>query len=153
MIFLIMIGAGILSNFFSASGLPQMLTRTVAVLQVNRVWILIACLGIFGILGCFVDSMPLIVLLTPIFLPIIDLLGYDRIWFGVLMVMLMQLGLLTPPVGMCCYVMAGVAKDTPLSTIFKGTAPFLIGITVAIAIVIAFPVLSTWLPSFMQYGG
>ena len=153
MIFLIMIGAGILSNFFSASGLPQMLTRTVATLEVNRVWILIACLGIFGILGCFVDSMPLIVLLTPIFLPIVDLLGYDRIWFGVLMVMLMQLGLLTPPVGMCCYVMAGVAKDTPLSTIFRGTAPFLIGITIAIAIVIAFPALSTWLPSFMQYGG
>ena len=153
MIFLIMIGAGILSNFFSSSGLPQMLTRSVAAAQVNRVWILIACLGIFGILGCFVDSMPLIVLLTPIFLPIMDLLGYDRIWFGVLMVMLMQLGLLTPPVGMCCYVMAGVAKDTPLSTIFRGTAPFLIGIVVAILIVISFPILSTWLPSFMQYGG
>ena len=152
MIFLIMIGANILANFFSSSGLPQMLTRTVAAAEISRVWILIACLGIFGILGCFVDSLPLIVLLTPIFLPIIDLLGYNRIWFGVLMVMLMELGLLTPPVGMCCYVMAGVAKDTPLSTIFKGTAPFIVGIVVAIAVVIAFPVLSTWLPSFMRYG-
>ena len=152
MIFLIMIGANILANFFSSSGLPQLLTRSVAEAEISRVWILIACLGIFGVLGCFVDSLPLIVLLTPIFLPIIDLLGYDRIWFGVLMVMLMELGLLTPPVGMCCYVMAGVAKDTPLSTIFKGTAPFIVGIVVAIAVVIAFPILSQWLPSFMRYG-
>ena len=152
MIFLIMIGSNILGNFFAATGMSQALTDYCTSAQVDRIWILLACLGIYAILGCFVDSLPLIVLLTPIFLPIMDVLGYDRIWFGVLMVMLMQLGLLTPPVGLCCYVMAGVAKDTPLSTIFKGTAPFLVGITVAIVIVMMFPSLSTWLPSIMRYG-
>jgi tripartite ATP-independent transporter DctM subunit len=152
MIFLIMIGANILANFFSATGLPQAMSSFGATAPIGRFWILLLCLGIYAILGCFIDSLPLIILLTPIFLPVIDTLGYDRIWFGVLMVMLMELGLLTPPVGMCCYVMAGIAKDTPLTTIFKGTAPFIVGIIVAIIIVIAFPILSTWLPSFMRYG-
>jgi TRAP-type C4-dicarboxylate transport system permease large subunit len=123
-----------------------------ATADVNRWIILLSCLFIYAVLGCFVDSLPLIVLLTPIFLPVVEVLGFDRVWFGVLMVMLMELGLMTPPVGMCCYVMAGVAKDTPLSTIFKGTAPFLVGIFVAIVIVMLFPSLSTWLPSIMRYG-
>jgi TRAP-type C4-dicarboxylate transport system permease large subunit len=115
---------------------------------------------IYAILGCFVDSLPLIVLLTPIFLPIVRNLQFSfggfganpdgvTVWFGVLMVMLMELGLMTPPVGMCCYVMSGVAKDTPLTTIFKGTAPFLGGIIVAICVVIFLPTLATWLPGLM----
>ena len=100
-------------------------------------------------LGCFVDSLPLIVLLVPIFLPIVTGLGFDKIWFGVLMVMIMQLGLITPPVGMCCYVMAGVAKKTPLQRIFKGTAPFIVALVIAVAIVMAVEPLSTWLPGVM----
>ncbi|NLB29061.1 MAG: TRAP transporter large permease [Clostridiales bacterium] len=153
MIFLIMIGANILGNFFSATGLPQAISNFATTADLPGMVILLMCLGVYAILGCFVDSLPLIVLLTPIFYPVVEILGYSTIWFGVLMVMLMQLGLMTPPVGMCCYVMAGVAKDTPLSTIFKGTAPFIIGSVVAIAIVIFFPILSTWLPSVMRYGG
>ena len=157
MIFLIMIGANILGNFFNATGLPQAAANYAATANIGPIWVLLACLMIYAILGCFVDSLPLIVLLTPIFLPIIRNLdlsyvsGGDRVtvWFGVLMVMLMEFGLMTPPVGMCCYVMSGVAKDTPLTTIFKGTAPFLIGIAVAILIVISVPALSTWLPSLM----
>jgi tripartite ATP-independent transporter DctM subunit len=152
MIFIIMIGANIFGNFLSATGLPQAMSAFCINAQVDRFWILLACLGIYAILGCFVDSLPLIVLLTPIFMPVVDVLGYDRIWFGVLMVMLMQLGLLTPPVGMCCYVMAGITKDTPLPVIFKGTVPFIVGIAVAIVIVMMFPGLSTWLPSIMRYG-
>ena len=81
-------------------------------------------------------------------------LGFDAMWFGVLMVMLMELGLMTPPVGMCCYVMAGITKGTTsLQEIFKGTAPFLIGIAVAIIIVMLCPGLATWLPSLMQGNG
>jgi TRAP-type C4-dicarboxylate transport system permease large subunit len=126
--------------------------------------ILIVLLGIYAVLGCFIDSLPLIVLLTPIFLPAVQSIApglgfvgetaiFDvTVWFGVLMVMLMEFGLMTPPVGMCCYVMAGVAKDTPLTTIFKGTSPFLIGIAVAIVLVCLFPAMTTWLPSVMQYG-
>jgi len=164
MIFLIMIGADILTNFFTASRLPGAVQSIAAAATVSPWIILLVLLAIYAVLGCFIDSLPLIVLLTPIFLPVVQSiapgLGFTganatfnvTVWFGVLMVMLMQFGLMTPPVGMCCYVMAGVAKDTPLTTIFKGTAPFLIGIAVAIIIVMLLPVLSTWLPSVMQYG-
>jgi tripartite ATP-independent transporter DctM subunit len=160
MIFLIMIGSDLLGQFFSLTGMSTQLANFFLANGVSK-WIVLAiCLLIYGILGCFVDSLPLIVLLTPIFLPIIltafggGSLTNDqiRMWFGVLMVMLMEFGLLTPPVGMCCYVMAGIAPDMSLGQVFKGTAPFLIGIGIAIIIMIAFPILSVWLPSFMTYG-
>lgn len=149
MIFLIMIGAYVFGYFLTASRMPIELATWAAGLDVSPYIILIAILLVYAVLGCFVDSLPLIVLLVPIFLPIITNLGFDKLWFGVLMVMLMQLGLITPPVGMCCYVMAGVSKDTPLQTIFKGTAPFIIALVAAVAIVMAFKPLSTFLPSIL----
>ena len=149
MIFLIMIGAYIFGYFLTASNMPSELARWVAGLDVSPYIILAGILLVYAILGMFVDSLPLIVLLVPIFLPIIEQLGFDKIWFGVLMVMIMQLGLITPPVGMCCYVMAGVAKKTPLQRIFKGTAPFIVALLIAVVIVIAIVPLSTYLPSLM----
>lgn len=158
MIFLIMVGSDLLGQFFSLTGLSQALAEFCLQNHLSKWLVLAMCLGIYGILGCFVDSLPLIVLLTPIFLPIIGAYDYtgsvtgDIMWFGVLMVMLMEFGLMTPPVGMCCYVMAGIAPDMTLGQVFKGTAPFLIGIVVAIFVVICIPELSLWLPSFMTYG-
>jgi len=150
MIFLIMIGSDILSQFFTMTGISNSLNALAA--NAPSPWIiLIIFLLIYGLLGCFVDSLPLICLLTPIFLPVIRTMGFNDMWFGVLMVMLMELGLMTPPVGMCCYVMAGITKGTTsLQQIFKGTAPFLVGIIIAIIIVMAFPSLATWLPSLMH---
>lgn len=150
MIFLIMIGAYIFGYFLTLSGAAAGLAKWAASLDVSRYIILFFILLVYGVLGCFVDSLPLIVLLVPIFLPIVTALGFDPIQFGVLMVMLMEMGLITPPVGMCCYVMAGVAPDVPLMKIFKGTAPFLIGLIIAIVVVVAFPILSTWLPGMMK---
>ena len=158
MIFLIMIGSDLMGQFFSLTGMSTLLAQFFLSAGVSKWIVLLICLGIYGILGCFVDSLPLIVLLTPIFLPIVtayDFFGMSpdqiKMWFGVLMVMLMELGLLTPPVGMCCYVMAGIAPDMSLGQIFKGTAPFLIGIGAAIIIVMFIPQLAVWLPSFMSY--
>ena len=151
MIFLIMIGSDILSQFFALTNISATLASLATTAHVSRWLILLIFLLIYGLLGCFVDSLPLICLLTPIFLPVVRQLGFDPMWFGVLMVMLMELGLMTPPVGMCCYVMAGITKGTTsLQEIFKGTAPFLIGIAIAIIIVMACPALATWLPGFMQ---
>lgn len=159
MIYLIVIGANILANFFNMTGLPRALAGYAASASIGPIWIMLGCLLIYGILGCFVEALPLIVLLTPIFLPIIKSLEFGSygfpspdsvvVWFGVLMVMVTQLGLITPPVGMCCYVMSGVAKDMPLTTIFKGTLPFIIGLLVAIIIIVAVPSLSTLLPKMM----
>jgi len=151
MIFLIIIGAYIFGYFLTLSHFPDQLAKWAIGLDVNRYVILIFMLVVYAVLGCFVDSLPLIVLLTPIFLPIVTTLEFNPMWFGVLMVMIMQLGLITPPVGMCCYVMKGVAPEVPLEKIFKGTAPFIIGLIVAVAIVISFPNIATWLPSVMDF--
>jgi len=153
MIFMIMIGAAIFSTFLTKSGAPRELANWAANADVSRYVILLFILLLYAFLGCFVDSLPLIVLLVPIFLPIIRELGFNDIWFGVLMVMIMQLGLITPPVGMCCYVMAGVAKNVPLSTIFKGTAPFIIGLVFAVTVVILLPQITTIIPDMMGSGG
>ncbi len=149
MVTMILIGAYLFGYMLTLSGLPSAMARWCTTVNVSRYVVLAMVLGIYAILGCFVDSLPLIVLLVPIFLPIIKALGFDPIWFGVLMVMIMELGLLTPPVGMCCYVLHGVNKDVSLGTVFKGAAPFIIPLIVAVVIVTAFPILSTWLPSFM----
>ena len=151
MIFFIMIGSDILSQFLALAHINQFLSALVTDAALNRWVVLALCLGVFALFGCFVDTLPLICMLTPIFLPVIRQLGFDTVWFGVLMVMLMQFGLITPPVGMSCYVMNGITKaSTPLSEIFKGTAPFLIAISVAIIIVIVCPWLALWLPGVMS---
>lgn len=150
MIFLILIGSDILSQFLALTHVSAALSEAVLLAGLNRWVILLLCLLIFAVLGCFVDTLPLICLLTPLFLPLIKQAGFDTVWFGVLMVMLMEFGLLTPPVGMCCYVMAGLTGDsTALVEIFKGTAPFLIGLTAAIILVMLCPSLATWLPGLV----
>ncbi len=149
MIFLIMIGAYVFGYFLTVSRMPMELANTVAEMNVPPLLIVLLILAIYAVLGCFVDSLPLIVLLTPIFLPIISNLGYDPIWFGVLMVMIMQLGLITPPVGMCVYVMGGIAKDVSLGRIFKGVAPFVVALLITCIIVAVVKPLALWLPSLM----
>ena len=147
MIFLIMIGAYIFGYFLTASKLPVVLASSIAAANMPNIVVILLILLIYAVLGCFIDSLPLIVLLTPIFLPIIQSMGLNEVWFGVLMVMVMQLGLITPPVGMCVYVMAGVAKDVPLMKIFKGVFPFVIALLVAVVIIALIPQITLWLPS------
>lgn len=149
MIFMIMIGAYIFGYFLTLTRLPMMLAETVASSNVPDFLVIIAILAIYAVLGCFVDSLPLIVLLTPIFLPIVTDMGFSAVWFGVLMVMIMQLGLITPPVGMCVYVMKGIAKDVSLGRIFKGVIPFVVALIVAVLIVALVEPLSLGLPALM----
>lgn len=151
MIFLIMIGATIFGYFLAVSTLPATLARTLSDSSLPNLIIVLLILAIYAVLGCFIDSLPLIILLTPIFLPVINNMGLNLVWFGVLMVMIMQLGLITPPVGMCVYVMAGIAKDVPLMKIFKGVFPFVIALIVTVIIVACIPALATGLPHLL-YG-
>lgn len=151
MIFLIMIGAYVFGYFLTVSKLPMALANGIAASNMPTIVVVLLILAIYAVLGCFVDSLPLIVLLTPIFLPIINNMGLNVVWFGVLMVMIMQLGLITPPVGMCVYVMGGIAKDVPLMKIFKGVFPFVIALIVTVIIVAVIPGLALWLPTAL-YG-
>jgi C4-dicarboxylate transporter DctM subunit len=101
------------------------------------------------VLGCLMDAMAMIILTVPIIFPVISQLGFDPIWFGVIIVMTVELGLIHPPVGMNVFVIKSVVKDVSFTTIFKGVIPFVATDIVRLVILIAFPLLATWLPQQM----
>ena len=101
------------------------------------------------VLGCLMDAMAMIILTVPIIFPVITQLGFDPIWFGVIIVMTVELGLIHPPVGMNVFVIKSVVKDVSLTTIFIGVLPFVVTDIIRLVILIVFPLLATWLPQHM----
>jgi C4-dicarboxylate transporter, DctM subunit len=112
---------------------------------------LIVILLMYFVLGCLLDSLAMVLLTIPIVFPIISALGFDPIWFGIIVVMVVELGLITPPIGMNVFVIKGIAKDVPLETIFRGTMPFVTAQIILIAILVLFPQIALWLPSTMSH--
>ena len=146
MIFLIMIGAKIFCQFLLYTGFPTALADIIGGLDVSKYVIILIMTVIYLILGAIMDELPMILMTVPIFLPIVLDLGFNAIWFGVYVVLVMEMGTIAPPVGLICFVLAGVAPEIPLFTIYKGALPYLITIFICIAIVTFFPALATWLP-------
>ncbi|MDP2916475.1 MAG: TRAP transporter large permease subunit [Dehalococcoidia bacterium] len=149
MMFLIIIGTYIFGYFLAATRLPSILSEFVANLPVARLYVLLGILVLYLILGCLMEIVAMILLTMPIIFPAVILLGYDPIWFGVIIVIMMEMGLITPPVGLNVFVIAGMAKDIPMVTIFRGVAPFVGAQALCIAILIAFPQIATFLPTLM----
>ena len=96
------------------------------------------------------DALALVLLTVPIFDPVVRGLGYDPIWFGVIIVVVTQMGVISPPVGVCVYVVSGIARDVPLQTVFRGAVPFLVALIVSAAILVAFPQLTLFLPNLIR---
>lgn len=151
MIFLLLIGATVFGNFLAISQMPMKLASYITSLDVSRYIVLAIIVLIYAFLGCIMDALPMILLTVPIFYPIIRSLEFDGIWFGVIIVLVVNLGIITPPVGLNCYVIKGIAKDVPLTTIFMGALPFCFAILVGIVLCTAFPQIVLWLPSLL-YG-
>lgn len=149
MIFIIILGAMFLGYFLSVAKLPSELARFVSELPVNRYVILIMILIVFLLLGCIMDSMAIVLLTVPIFYPLILKLGFDPIWFGILVTRMTEIGLITPPVGLNVYIIKGIS-DVPMGTIFRGVAPFLIADLCQVVLLIGIPELSLFLPSLMK---
>lgn len=150
MIFLIIIGSALYATFLSVTGISGGLKAFVGGLDVAPIVVLIAILGIYIILGCFMDSMGMLLLTIPVFYPVSLQLGIDPILFGVLVVMVVEAGLITPPLGMNVFIVRSVAPDIPLQRVFKGALPFVLSFLVAIGVVIAWPGLTLWLPGLMR---
>lgn len=151
MIMLLVAGAMVFGRFMAVSRLPFAMANWASNLNLPPVLILVVVLIIYVILGCFIDALALILLTVPIFYPVVvDVLGYDPIWFGVIIVMVVAAGVITPPVGMNVFIIKGVAKDVPLETIFKGVWPFLLALVACIAVLIIFPQLATFLPNLVS---
>ena len=148
-IFLILIGAMIFSVFLSLSQMPFALTDFMIGLGLSPVGTLLLIILIFIIFGCVIDSLALVLLFTPIFFPVVTSIGFDPLWFGVIIVIVMQQGMMTPPIGMSCFIINAVAKDVPLSSVFKGVLPFWIVTILIIILLIAFPQIALFFPSIM----
>ncbi|GIO22744.1 TRAP transporter large permease [Oceanobacillus sp. J11TS1] len=149
-IFFILIGANLFGQFLAISRIPVVFTSYVGNLNMNPYLILIGILIVLLILGCFIESLALIVITLPILYPIITELGFNGVWFGVIMIMVINIGALTPPLGISVYVIKGVAKNIPLQTIFKGVLPMIIAMIVCVGFLIIFPQLVTILPDLMR---
>jgi tripartite ATP-independent transporter DctM subunit len=148
MIFLLIIGAFILMKFLAVTKLPFLLADTIAGLPVPTMVIFAAIVLLYLILGMFLDIVSAVILTIPVIYPLVLTLGFDPIWFGVVVVIVIEMGLVTPPVGMDVFILAG-AIDTPLFTIFRGVVPFVIAMIIGIILIASFPQIALFLPNTM----
>ena len=151
MVLFIITGAVVFGHFLAISTIPFLLADWIGSLPIHRMGIMAVIVFIYFIGGFFMDSMALIVVTVPIFYPIVQKLGFDPIWFGVLIVLTGEMGVITPPVGVNVFVIKGIAPDIPLHLIFKGIFPFLGALIILTIIIMFFPQIATFLPSLVAY--
>jgi tripartite ATP-independent transporter DctM subunit len=147
MVFFIVTGAVIFGRFLAVSQIPFSVAGWFVSLPLPGFVVMALIILFFLIAGCFIDSLALVLLTIPIFYPVILKLGYDPIWFGVMVVVITQMGVITPPVGVNVYVVSGIERDIPLQSIFKGSLPFLYMLILAAVLFIIFPQICTFLPN------
>jgi len=141
-----LVGANVFGSFITITKMPMNLANWITNSNVQPIVVIIIIMIVYAIMGCLMDTLALMILTTPIFLPIVIAFGYDIVWFGIIVLMIMNMGAVTPPVGLSCYVASNVTK-IPLASVFKGAIPFLGAFVVALVIVIAFPQIALLIPS------
>ena len=151
MIMMVVAGAIVFGHFMAITGIPRFIADLVGNLPIHPMGIMILIIIMYMIAGCFMDSLAMIMLTIPIIFPLVTKLGFDPIWFGVIIVLVTEIGVITPPVGINVFIIKGIVQDVPLQTIFKGMIPFLGGMVVMAILLLVFPILATWLPSFVSY--
>jgi tripartite ATP-independent transporter DctM subunit len=148
-VFTVLIGAILFGYFLTITQTPQNVTAFLTGLGIGKYGVLALIMLMYLVLGCLMDALAMIILTVPIVFPVIVALGFDPIWFGVIIVMTVELGLIHPPVGMNIFVIKSVVEDVKISTIFYGVLPFIITDLIRLVILIAFPIIALWLPSHM----
>lgn len=148
-LFAIIIGALIFSDFINRAGLPSMMVDFVRSLDVAPILVILVILSIYIVLGMVLESLSMLLLTIPVFFPIVAELGYSLVWFGIVAVIVVEISLITPPVGMNVFVLSGILKDIRTGTIFKGILPFWAADMLRLALVVAFAQISLWLPNLL----
>src|SRR5947209_8591344 len=148
-VFTVLIGALCFGYFLTITQTPQNITAFLTGLGIGPYGVLTLILLMYLVLGCLMDAMAMVILTVPIVFPVVTALGFDPIWFGIIIVMTVELGLIHPPVGMNVFVIKSVIKDVNMSTIFVGVLPFVVTDLIRLVILILFPLLATWLPQRM----
>ena len=148
-LFVVLIGALLFANFVNTAGLPAAMLDTVKSLDLPPIGVILFILFIYVVLGCVFESMSMIILTVPVFVPVVEALHFDLIWFGVVVVVVTEISLITPPVGMNVFVLRGLLTDVPTGKIFAGVAPFIGADIVRLALIVFIPWLSLILPSYV----
>jgi TRAP-type C4-dicarboxylate transport system permease large subunit len=150
MLYVVLFGAMLFAKLISFSGLADGLLSLVQDSGLSRMGILLAILAVFLILGCVMDAMAIILIFVPLFSPLLISQGFDLIWFGIIVVVLTEIGLITPPIGMNVFVLKANLPNVPVKTIFKGLIPFIAIDVVRLTLLVAFPAISLYLVSLMK---
>ena len=151
MVLFIITGATVFGHFMAITTIPFILADWVSGLPIPTMAIMGVIIFIYFVGGFFMDSMALVVVTIPIFFPLVMKLGFDPIWFGVIIVLVAEMGVITPPVGVNVFVIKGIAPDIPLEVIFKGILPFLLALILFTVLLIFVPQIATYLPSLVTY--
>lgn len=151
MVLVIVAGATVFGHFMAVTKIPLIVSEAVVQLPLHPLAIAGIIMFVYLIGGCFMDALALVILTIPVFYPVVVALGFDPIWFGVMVVLATGMGVITPPVGVNVYVVKGIVPDVALETIFKGALPFLVALVAVVAILMVFPSLATFLPSLIVY--
>ena len=150
MLFMILIGALIFANFINYTTMPADLKGFASQFQATPWLVIVAICVIYVVLGTAMEELSMILLTVPLFFPVVTGLGYDPIWFGIIVVVVVQIGLISPPVGMNIFVVKNLIRHLSIGTVFRGVSPFTAALVVLLAILVAFPALATYLPGFMK---
>ena len=151
MVLFIITGAVVFGHFMAISTIPYQLADWIGNLPIHPLAVMGVLIFIYFLGGFFMDSMALIVVTIPIFFPIVLKLGFDPIWFGVIVVLVAEMGVITPPVGVNVFVLKGIAPEVPLEIIFRGIFPFLVALIIVTIILVLFPQIATFLPGLVSY--
>jgi len=150
MLFTLLIAATLFANFVNFTSMPGDLKDLITGSGLSPTLVIVAMMGIYVVLGTVMEELTMVLLTIPLFFPIVTALGYDPVWFGVLIVMVVQIGLISPPVGMNMFVLNALLPGVGLGAIYRGCWPFVVVLVFMLAMLIAFPSLSLWLPSLMK---
>jgi C4-dicarboxylate transporter, DctM subunit len=150
MLFMILIGALMFADFINITSMPADLKSFVSQFELHPITVVAAICIVYILLGTAMEELSMVLLTLPVFFPVIIHLGYDPVWFGILIVMVVEIGLISPPVGMNLFVLKTLLPSVATTTVFRGVMPFMAADCVRCALLIAFPIISLWLPSFMK---
>lgn len=147
--FVLLIGALMFSNYLEVSGFPALMLNWIKSLEVAPIVVILVIMAIYVVLGCILESLSMMLLTVPIFFPIISSLGYDPVWFGILIVVVIEISLITPPIGLNVFMLKAMMPEVPVTTIFRGVMPFIAADIVRLAIVVFAPAFVLFLPANM----
>lgn len=150
MIMLLIASASVFGKFMAVTTIPAKLSMWVSALPLPPIGIMLLICLFYFISGCFIDAMALIMLTIPIIYPVVLQLNYDPVWFGVVIVLISQIAVVTPPVGVNVYVVKGIEPNAPIASIFKGTFPFLVAMAILLVGIICLPDLVLWFPNLLN---